>query len=71
VQRIDFGTALAVILEAHSMGQGEKIGEAFLEPLVAGQKTPPNPPLLAESITSSAPLGRPVQQLGNSSRTTN
>ena len=30
------GAALAVVLEAHPHRQGEKTGEAFLEPLVAG-----------------------------------
>ena len=36
VQRIDLGAALAVILEAHPHRQSEKVGEAFLERLVAG-----------------------------------
>ena len=36
MQRVDLVAALAVVLEAHPHRQGEKIGEAFLEPLVAG-----------------------------------
>src|SRR5205814_1852783 len=36
VQRIDLGAALAVILEAYPIGQSEKVGEALLEPVVAG-----------------------------------
>ena len=39
VQRIDLGAALPVILEAYPHRQGEKIGEALLEPLVAGDLT--------------------------------
>ena len=36
MQRIDLGAALPVILEAYPHRQGEKLGEALLEPLVAG-----------------------------------
>jgi hypothetical protein len=36
VQRIDLGAALAVILEAYPHRQSEKVGEALLEPVVAG-----------------------------------
>jgi len=36
MQRIDLRAALAVILKAHPHRQGEEIGEALLEPLVAG-----------------------------------
>jgi hypothetical protein len=36
VQRIDLGTALAVILEPYPICQSEKVGEALLKPLVAG-----------------------------------
>ena len=36
MQRIDLGAALPVILEAYPHRQGEKVGEALLEPVVAG-----------------------------------
>src|SRR5689334_22557656 len=36
VQRIDLGAALAVILEAYPHRQSEKVGEALLEPVIAG-----------------------------------
>src|SRR5580704_8337508 len=36
VQRIDLGAALPVILEAYPHRQSEKVGEALLEPVVAG-----------------------------------
>jgi len=36
VQRIDLGATLPVILETHPHCQGEQVGEAFLESLVAG-----------------------------------
>jgi hypothetical protein len=36
VQRIDLVPALAVVLEAHPVRQGEEIGKALLESLVAG-----------------------------------
>src|SRR6202040_1346629 len=39
VQRIDLGAALPVILEAYPIGQSEKLGEALLEPVVAGDLT--------------------------------
>ena len=39
MQRIDLGAALPVILEAYPHRQREKIGEALLEPLVAGDLT--------------------------------
>ena len=36
MQRIDLAAALAVVLEAHPMSQGQQLGEALREPLVAG-----------------------------------
>ena len=36
VQRIDFGDALSVILETHPPGQGEPVGKALLQRLIAG-----------------------------------
>jgi hypothetical protein len=36
VQRINLRAALPVILETHPHRQGEQVGEAFLERLVAG-----------------------------------
>src|SRR5205814_5062011 len=39
VQRIDLGAALPVILEAYPHRQSEKVGEALLEPVVAGDLT--------------------------------
>jgi hypothetical protein len=36
VQRVDLGSAPPVILETHPHRQGEQVGEAFLEGLVAG-----------------------------------
>jgi hypothetical protein len=39
VQRIDLGAALAVILEPYPHRQSEKVGEALLEPVVAGDLT--------------------------------
>src|SRR5260370_42245417 len=36
VQRIDLVAALAVVLEAHPVRQGEEIGKALLESLLAG-----------------------------------
>src|SRR5713226_4040742 len=35
-ERIDLVPALAVVLKAHAVRQGEEIGEAFLERLIAG-----------------------------------
>jgi hypothetical protein len=40
VQHIHFGAALPVILETHPYRQGEQIGEALLEPLIASDFTP-------------------------------
>ena len=39
MQRIDLGAALAVILEAYPISQSEKLGEALLEPVIAGDLT--------------------------------
>jgi hypothetical protein len=36
MQRIDLGAALPMILEAYPHRQGEKVGEALLEPVAAG-----------------------------------
>ena len=36
MQRIDLAAALAMVLEAHPMSQGEQGGEALRQPLVAG-----------------------------------
>jgi hypothetical protein len=47
MQRIDFGTALPVILEAHPHRQREQIDEAFLERRVAGD--------LAADVADHAP----------------
>jgi hypothetical protein len=40
VQRIDFGTALPVILKTHPQREGEQAGKAFLERLIAGDLAP-------------------------------
>src|SRR5690349_11825739 len=36
VQRVDLGSALAVILKTHPHRQSEQVGEAFLESIIAG-----------------------------------
>jgi hypothetical protein len=69
VHRIDLGVALAVILEAYPHRQGEKIDEALLEPLVAGDLTANVADHTAESGAQEFEFApRPLELVGKGGR---